>query len=397
MQINSDKIDFLVGDFEILNSMPETPALPMFSDIAVGFLAALSRGLMLNPEAKKYVDVVSYAYWIRKGSIEAAKDKHIDYENRIGRGVALHIAPSNVPVNFAVSMTSSLLAGNATIIRLSAKTFAQADIICGEIKKLLDGEFKALRGYICIVRYEHDEEITAALSSICDLRIIWGGNRTIESIRKAPLPPRAVEMTFADRHSIAIINADTYLECDPGDIARKFYTDTYYTDQNACSSPRIIIWTGNKTDEAGKRFWEELEALVLKEYDMKPIQAIDKLSSFTALAMSGYGARLLSKDNYVVRIEVDSLDEKLMDYKNSGGFFFEYVIKKDLGEIVPLLGKSCQTVSVLGVDKGAVKEIVFRHGVRGVDRIVDLGQTMALEFIWDGYRMIEAMTRLIYV
>lgn len=39
---------------------------------------------------------------------------------------------------------------------------------------------------------------------------------------------------------------------------------------------------------------------------------------------------------------------------------------------------------------------MFDKGVRGVDRIVELGQTMGLEFIWDGYKMIETMSRFVY-
>lgn len=53
--------------------------------------------------------------------------------------MALHIAPSNVPVNFAVSMTSSLLAGNCTVVRVSSKRFLQVDVICEAINGLLAG------------------------------------------------------------------------------------------------------------------------------------------------------------------------------------------------------------------------------------------------------------------
>ncbi len=396
MQINSDKLQFVTGSADILEKMPRTPALPMFSEQASGFLAALSRALLSDKRVRGMTDVTSYAYWIRKASLESAKNAHPDRENRIGRGVAFHIAPSNVPVNFAVSMTSSLLAGNCTVIRISHKQFPQADVICEAMNALLDGEFSCMKSYICIIRYPHSEELTAMLSAMCDLRIIWGGNRTIEEIRKAPLPPRAVEMTFADRHSLAVINSDEYMNCDAEKTAKDFYTDTYYTDQNACSSPRLVVWTGSRTEEARERFWGSLEALVKRDYDMKPIQAVDKFTSLCMLGMSGEKARLVSGDNYVMRVQVDRLTDTLMDYKNSGGYFFEYITDR-LSDIVPVLGKSCQTVSVLGVPKEDIKRLVFENGVRGVDRIVPLGQTMGLEFIWDGYRMIEAMTRYVYM
>ncbi|MGN0605354.1 MAG: acyl-CoA reductase [Oscillospiraceae bacterium] len=396
MPINSDSIQYIVGGNDILENMPNVPALPMFSNKSVSFLSALSYELLHDKNAKSYADVISYAYWIRKASIESVKKKHTDYKSRIGRGVSFHIAPSNVPVNFAVSMTSAILAGNAVIIRLSGKPFAQADIICNAINKLLDNDYKFMKPYFCLIRYEYNDEITNMLSSLCDIRIIWGGNMTIEKIRKSLLPPRAIELAFADRYSAAIINSDEYLLRNPEEIAEAFYTDTYYTDQNACSSPRIVVWTGSQSDKARKIFWSALEKTVLQKYDMKPVQSVDKYSSFCILAMKNNKVKLVSDNNYIMRTEIQEILPDIMEYKNGGGYFFEYTVKENLEEIVPLFTKSCQTVSVLGVDKEEVKRLVFENGVRGVDRIVPLGQTMGLEFIWDGYKMIDAMTRFVY-
>lgn len=395
MQINSNNIEFLVGDMEVLQNMQDVPALPTFSNQAIAFLADLSRELLKDVRTRQYVDVVSYAYWIRKASIENVRSKHLDYHCRLGRGVAFHIAPSNVPVNFAVSMTSSLLAGNCTLIRVSNKQFPQVDIICEAMNKLLETVYANMKPYFCLIRYEHSDDITRELSAICDVRVIWGGNKTIETIRQAPIPPRAIEMAFADRHSIAIINSDEYLKGDSKEIAKGFYTDTYYSDQNACSSPRLVVWMGNSINTAKERFWNELEVLVRNEYEMKAIQAVDKYTSVCMLGMKEKNQHLVSKDNYVVRVEVDTLKTDLMDYKNGGGYFFEYSANK-LEEIEPILTKQCQTISVYGIDKDAVKQLVFDKGVRGVDRIVELGQTMGLEFIWDGYKMIETMSRFLY-
>ncbi len=396
MQINTSMLSFLVGDESVLYNMVDAPALPMFSDIIINFLADLSRILMADKRSRAYQDIMSYAYWIRKSSIENVKNAYGDYSNRLGRGVSFHIAPSNVPVNFAVSMTSALLAGNGVVIRVSNKEFEQVDIICDAINSLLDSEYENIRGYFCIVKYPHDDEITKALSEICDIRIIWGGDETIRRIRTAKLPGHAIELTFADRYSVALIDSGYYLEQDAKEVAKRFYTDTYYSDQNACSSPRLVVWFGDKVDEAKERFWDSLANVVKDKYDMSPIQTVDKYGAFCELAMSGHSAELVSNNNYLMRVEIDKLTKDVLDYKMSGGYFFEYSAT-DLEEIVPILGKRCQTVAVLGVEKADVKQLVFAKGVRGVDRIVDLGQTMALEFVWDGYKMIEAMTRIVYV
>lgn len=399
MQISSEiihNVEFLAGSYEILKAAGETPALPVFSDGAVSFLADLSREILKDRRSGEYADVISYAYWIRRASLESEKKLYTDGQNRIGRGTAFHIAPSNVPVNFAVSMTSSLLAGNITVIRVSDKKFVQADIIIDAVNQLLAGCYRNMQPYLCIVRYAHSASITQELSSICDIRIVWGGNRTVETIRKAALPPRAVEMAFADRYSIAVIDADVYLQSDAEETAKSFYTDTYYTDQNACSSPRLVVWLGNAVEQAKERFWTKLNDLAVRDYDMQPVQSVDKYTSFCMLAMRKKDIRLVSAENYVMRVSVDKLDPDLMEYKNGGGYFFEYRAK-ELEEIVPLLGKQCQTVAVLGISNEEIKKLVFDYGVRGVDRIVPLGKTMELSFIWDGYQMIDSMSRYVYL
>ncbi|MCR5225672.1 MAG: hypothetical protein K6E27_00470 [Eubacterium sp.] len=404
-------IKYLVGDAETLENAPKTPALPIFSDLVVEFLSALSKELLSVPGIRNHTDVMSYAYWIRKASVEQArKDTERDDIHRIGRGVAFHIAPSNVPVNFAVSMTSSLLAGNITVIRVSQKAFEEVDIICSAINRVFSQEeFTQMKQYICIMRYEHSDEITGYLSSICDVRIIWGGDRTIEQIRRYPIPPRAIEMCFADRHSIAVIRPEEYLDyiTEDGNIsddkmtelAKKFYTDTYYSDQNACSSPRIIIWLEDKasrTKEVRDSFWNALAKEVDSGYEMQPIQAIDKLSMFTELSMKKDGVHLEKKSNKLYIISLDELSDDVMDYKMGGGYFFEFTASS-INDIISIMGKNCQTVAVLGIDKKDMVDFVMDKGVRGVDRVVDIGDTMGLEFTWDGYRMIEQMSRVVYI
>ena len=317
-------------------------------------------------------------------------------EDKLGRGVAFHVAPSNVPINFAVSFTSSLLAGNINIVRLSNKEFEQVDIIVKSLKKTFMDGFQDMEKYLIMVRYDHDEEITGYLSSICDVRIIWGGNRTIETVREAGLPPRAIELAFADRHSIAMINSDAVLALESIDkLASDFYTDTYYIDQNACSSPRIVVWFGEHVPEAKRHFWTAIHRLVKKDYEFRDIQAVDKIDQFCRLAANNQHVELVDQDNMVMRIEVELLDSTLMDFKYGGGYFFEYSAEK-IDELVPIMGKACQTISYFGMDRKQIQQFVLDKGLRGCDRIVPIGKTLDLTFKWDGFDMIETMSRYVY-
>jgi hypothetical protein len=196
-----------------------------------------------------------------------------------------------------------------------------------------------------------------------------------------------------------LIDSDYYLEQDGKKVAKEFYTDTYYSDQNACSSPRLVVWFGKSIDEAKERFWRNLAELAHQDYELHPIQGIDKLSSLCLASANctiqdETTVKSVIEDNYLYRLELTSLDTDFMQYKDAGGFFFEYSACK-LEELVPVLKKQCQTIAVLGVSEQAVYHLVEEYGVPGVDRIVPVGKTMELSFIWDGYDMIETMSRVV--
>ena len=51
-------------------------------------------------------------------------------------------------------------------------------------------------------------------------------------------------------------------------LAEKFYNDTYLVDQNACSSPHLIIWMGNQINKGRKKFWKSI--LKIASYKFSP-------------------------------------------------------------------------------------------------------------------------------
>lgn len=395
MQLNSDKLTFLVGSAEILENIDKLPAFRIFDDTVIEFLSALSKTLSADTRTKQYPDVATFAFWCRKASVESLRKPYADIKNRIGRGVAFHIAPSNVAVNFAYSLVSGLLAGNANIVRLPSKSFEQVDIICDAINKALTD---ATRPYICLVKYERSEEVNACLSAKCDTRVIWGGDNTIAEIRKATLNPRANEICFADRYSICVINADQYLE-EPNKhiVAQGFYNDTYLSDQNACTSPRVIVWLGSSVKEAQKEFWGSLYPIVKEKYALQPARAVAKLATLYKLAASSENvSKQESEDNLILRVKVDELTDSLMEYKDSCGYFIEYEAKS-LGEILPLCTDKLQTLSYCGIDPSDIENFIYSSRPKGIDRIVPIGKTMDFALIWDGYDLIRSMSREISV
>lgn len=395
------KIDYLVGNAQLIENIKLTPSLDIFDDHIIDFLSDLSREILASKIAKLYPDVITFGFWIRKASILDMKNKYVtdNKKIRVGRGLSFHIAPSNVPVNFAYSMVASLLAGNSNIIRLSSKEFVEADIICNIINEVLNSH-KNLREYIIICRYAHDNNITDYLSRLCDNRIIWGGNETIKKIRLSPIGYRCKDISFPNRYSICIIDSNGFLLSEDKDkICYNFYNDTFLNDQNACTSPKVMIWIGENIDEASNLFWNSFDKYVREKYIIKDIQNINKLTTeykFVCGVGNEYNAENHFKSEYLTVINISKIDHRLMTETCSGGYFYNFRIE-DLSEILPICTLDLQTISVIEFDKRRVKEFIQKYKPRGIDRVVSVGHTLDFDFAWDGYDLIFDLSRIINI
>lgn len=396
--ISQCDISYQVGSAKVLDEIQFASPKEPFSDDTVSFLNQLSKLLLSDGEAKAYSDIITFAFWIRKASVQMLKERFLKDKEivRIGRGVAFHIAPSNVAVNYAYSLATGLLCGNANIVRIPSKDFPQVSIINRAINKALI-ENTAIAPYIVLIRYGHDRAVNDVLSSIADIRVIWGGDGTIFELRKSVLKPRATEIAFADRFSLAVIDSDAYMKIENKDeTANAFYNDTYLSDQNACTSARIVIWFGDKIEDAKKEFWSELHKIVAEKYEMQSVQIVNKLSNMYLLATVKEDARMIdAEDNLITRIHVNDVSSSLMDYKESSGFFFEYDCKDALTLRDLCNDTRCQTIAYIG--NSELLTPLFKRGVKGIDRIVPVGKTMDFDLIWDGYNLFERFTRSIMV
>lgn len=397
MQINLNKINFIYSKENDFESMRKLRALKPFSDEVCDFLNKLSKAIMMDRESKSYPDVITFGFFLRKSNIEKLKQDYLDIlSSHIGRGLSFHIAPSNVPINFAYSLVVGLLSGNPCIVRTSSKDFAQTRIVARLIKQVIEKYDLNIGKYISIIGYERDTEITDYFSSICESRVIWGGDSTIKEIRKSNIPSRTVDIAFADRYSVGIIDAKSILKDDIKNLAQDFYNDTYLYDQNACSSPRLIVWIG-KEDEVNKakeKFWGSIHEFLLEKYNVEPVVAVNKLLASYRCSIELDNVKLeKAKDNLINRIKLSSLIEEIPDYRCAGGSFLEYD-DINLDELSKIVNKKYQTISYYGINPTELREWVFENGLLGIDRIVPIGKTSDFSLIWDGYDLIRSLSRI---
>lgn len=396
--INETQVACMIGELSQMDSMH--PSKP-FSEDVILFLNELSNTLLKTKESRNFPDVITFAYWCRKSNITKLSKEYIHVQNRIGLGLVFHITPANVPVNFAFSFVFSLLAGNSNVIRIPSKNYPQIGIICDAIRQLfIEERFKKIAQNTLLVKYPHSKEINSFFSSKCNARIVWGGDSTINQIRESKIPARSLDIGFADRYSFSIIDPTSLKTCTEKELIRlaeNFYNDTYLMDQNACSSPHLIVWKkSDKSDSNSEknRFWNALHQIAQQKYQLDSIRVIDKLTLMCSDAINHPINSVTTTSNYLHQIKLTSVPNTIVNLSGNSGYFYEVDIA-ELNELAPLIETKIQTITYYGLKKEEILNFILNNYLIGVDRIVPVGKALEIGLTWDGYDLINTLSRVI--
>jgi hypothetical protein len=390
----------VLGNLEIASSQN---VWKPFDARVCDYLAQLSRQIFSLPNIHELPGLVSLAYWIRPSAIHRLTQRHDDENYLIGRGMAFHIPPSNVPLNFAYSLFCGLLSGNSNVVRLSSTESIEATALV-ELMRILHGEesLHEVSARVCLIRYEHDDSITRALSIKSAARVIWGGNETVRRIRGIETAPRSVDIVFADRVSAALLQSSRVEELSSDGLLQlvdNFIADGYTFDQNACSSPRLVIWHGtiNSVANASSLFWQQLEhRLQLRETISAAHHMLRFIELCEYLSQHDINGQLVSVVGGATRIELVEGDEWRDFSKLRFGTFTEVTIS-NVEEVGHLVSSEVQTLGYFGYKTDEMVHIVKRLSTDGIDRVVPIGQALNFDTLWDGYDLIRMLARTVVI
>lgn len=380
---------------------PKRIPWPVFSDKAVAFLATLSEEILHTP-IRQVPEIAAFGFWCRRIHLEQLKKRHERTQERMGRGLVFHIAPSNVPMMFAYTYAIGLLAGNANIVRLSDRSPEESLSLCRVICTVLQRpEFSGVRQRTALIRYPREDVVTARYVAYCDARVVWGGDATVQNLRAMPMPAHAVELTFPDRWSLAYFSqramsgkTDDELKA----LAHRFYNDTYLMDQNACSSPQLIVWKSDGgAAQVRERWWRAVAEEAVREYDLSAYRVARKYERLCLAVMDEPNVARVMRycGNRLYVASLLGIPEQSIDRLRGGfGFFFDMEVES-LGELLPHFREKVQTLCIEGIDKAELIRMLTENHALGIDRIVPLGQAMEMDTIWDGKDLIASLSRMI--
>ncbi|MBQ9015391.1 MAG: hypothetical protein IJ109_04660 [Firmicutes bacterium] len=407
----SGALQVLAGDESLLGPEPplDQKTMKAFDPLVLSFLEELSALFMKDPAYRQYPDIYALGFWLRPAHLKQLQARQEEMWRadastdgcsgaRCGRGLALHIAPSNMPTMFAYSWITALLAGCSSVVRLSAKESEISDAILQGIREVLSRPaFEALRRRNAFVRFPRDHEVLARISEKVSARMIWGGDATVEKICGVPKPEDAIDIGFPDKYSIAVMDAGT-VEAMPEEELRlqadRFCRDTYGADQNACSSPRSVFWIGGGSAAKAKERWWDAVHEASRRYELAPWMATEKYRVLCRSYAQTEGlGQVKRRGNRVYTVPCGSAS----DWGNRSlpegrlGIFFEFNLQ-DQEQLLPLLGERIQTAVCIGMDPQDLYEQARRAGCPGLDRAVSAGEALEFDTIWDRKDLITMLT-----
>lgn len=387
---------------KVFERLQSKPPLSPFHPAVLEFAGQLSKKLL---RMRHKPELAALGYWLRKAHIYSLKTEwEKETENTVvkARGTVFHLAPSNVDTIFVYSWLLALFAGNRNIIRLSAKEDADSnELLAAVIELLKEEQHEAIAKRTVILTYAHEAGATEEISRQVHTRVIWGGDETVHAIRAVPLAPLANEVVFPNRFSLAVFHAESVVALDEEVRVRllnDFYNDVYWFEQMACSSPRLIVWTGSSEtiERAQAMFWEQFHKIVeeKRKYFISALQ-VQKLSSALSAAVDEE-TKSVHHEAAFTRVQMSSLKEGEREKHCGGGLFYECSMQS-LKEVAEMIEDKDQTVSYFGFAKEEMIDFAECIVSRGADRIVPVGQALHFDEAWDGQRFLRSFTREVVI
>jgi hypothetical protein len=395
---NSDE-DF----FYFLDQAQFTSKEP-FSDELNQFIESFSKSILLDKNSRKFSELIVMANFFKRRSKQYSNNEQIDNKSQTLRyplGLTFHIAPSNVDTIFLYSSLIAFICGNSCLIRISKNSSPQVNFVLHKLNATLDN-FPQFKSDLIIFTYEHNKEITKRISKYVSARVTWGGDQSIQDIKKIPINPLARELSFPNRFSFAVLKSSEVIKnsINISELVKRFINDTFLFSQQACSSPRSIIWIGSKAEnkKAKELFWTSYELEILStDAENSEGMIMDRFvasSLFTSLDKSKVNSDITKIG---ARLNIRNLKSKILrDHHPGNGLLLQLEISS-LNKLSQQLQAKDQTITYFGLQKNEIISFLKKIDNRAIDRVLPIGDALSFTSIWDGYDLYDQFTRKILI
>jgi hypothetical protein len=321
----------------------------------------------------------------------------VDQHKAIGN--AFHICPRNVPTNFFYSFVWGLISGCNNIVKLptiddeSVTTLLEILVNLNESKK-----HKKIFENNVLIKYDRSSSITNRISLISDVRLIWGSDESVSSIKNIPAKLQTKDLIFRNRISAAIISTEEIFKLDQLKLNlffERFSRDYFDYNQRACSSPSVIFWVNSQNKNYDRKsFWFNFSDFIEKNKNYTVEMSGLRISNLLKLIFKGFDVQSFNE----TKLKVGLLKNKEFDIGEldcSFGNFIEIEISS-LDNFFQNLQYDFQTLTYYGFNSDQIKELTTKYRPK-IDRIVPIGYALKMHYIWDGYNVLYELIKRTYI
>ena len=156
-----------------------------------------------------------------------------------------------------------------------------------------------------------------------------------------------------------------------------------------------IFWVGKKDVKAQNNFWSNLNKIVEKKFLFDEVHIVDKYTNLleNIISEKDFNDIKMFKNNLYV-VSPNTKTNSIENLRGVNGTFFQKNIKH-LDQLKKFISKKCQTVSYFGFTKEQFRKFLLENSLLGIDRVVPIGKALEIDIIWDGYEVVESLSRTI--
>jgi len=349
--------------------------------------------------------------WLRRGTLEPILTRELGPDALHGEwrrdgtarlrafpvGVVGHWPAGNIEIQPLLSMTCSLLGGNACLVRVPAGLVEATRSI---LEKLLEADPDgSLSGRIFMAAFDHERmDLHRAMAESVDGAMIWGGAEAVSAIRALPFPPWARLAVFGPRLSVAAMDADIWTdERERRTWCQRMARDVWQFDQEACSSPQTLFLERRAGYDPGdfvralkEAFAEENRLHPRREMHPALASAICLKRATWILEDEGRQATFPARPDWTILLGA-SAD---IPAPLQGRTLYALEVENLLQPIEKFDGM-VQTLGLAVKDPAKEDALALAAGHHGVDRVVKLGRMHVFGSPWDGTDLVRPMVRIV--
>jgi hypothetical protein len=166
-------------------------------------------------------------------------------------------------------------------------------------------------------------------------------------------------------------------------------------DQFGCSSPNSVFWLG-KNKIAKKNFWHELNKIVNDKYDLDLSGANKKITNLMNYTLGKNKGLKVNISNFSL-IKLKSKKFNFGNFENVSFGTFVEIDLKNINHLQNYTSEKLQTITYYGTNFKSIKKFIIKNKIKGIDRIVPIGNAFDLTPEWDGIDIISTLSRTLGV